>query len=112
MNYPEVGTGLCGAKVILSPPRKCARVWRSIRQVAITWKQVYGAILGEVSSVGWFAARSCANWGAGIMNEEEPQSRQTWTLGNTKTPLCPRSWGGPGNGDSSRRWDTLRRLDV
>ena len=32
------------------------------------------------------AARKCANSDAGVMNEEEPQSRQTLTLGNTKTP--------------------------
>ena len=32
------------------------------------------------------AARSRFNSGAGVMNEEEPQSRQTRSLGNTKTP--------------------------
>jgi hypothetical protein len=32
------------------------------------------------------AARSRANSGAGVMNEEDPQLQQTISLGNTKTP--------------------------
>jgi hypothetical protein len=35
---------------------------------------------------GSFAARSRSSSGKGVMNEEEPQSRQTRSLGNTKTP--------------------------
>jgi hypothetical protein len=40
---------------------------------------------------------SRANSGAGVMNEEEPQSRQTRSFGNTKTPglsafLRPGKW--------------------
>ena len=43
------------------------------------------------------AARSFANWDVGVMNEEEPQSRHTRSLGNTRTPcfsalLRPGKW--------------------